>query len=94
MRYLTVDGMMSGTGVRDSVEGGYVSLDELDISPELTHEIVSWVEAYADAHRALYADRKGVEQLDRAGKEISAKLQRALPDAKISYYSNAFLRRV
>ena len=29
MRYLTVDGMISGTGVRDSVNGGYIELEKL-----------------------------------------------------------------
>ena len=35
MCYLTVDGMLSGTGIRDTVEGNHVDLSELALPAEL-----------------------------------------------------------
>jgi hypothetical protein len=37
--YLTVDGYFHGTGIRDSVEGGFVELELLAISPDLKDRI-------------------------------------------------------
>ena len=39
MYYLTVDGYFVGTGIRDSVEGGFIDLELLSISPDLKDRI-------------------------------------------------------
>jgi len=43
MRYLIVDGMLSRTGVRDAVDGGYVVLAELGVSPSVVEMIANWL---------------------------------------------------
>ena len=43
MRYLIVDGMLSGTGVRDAVSGGYVGLAELGLSQNAVEMIANWL---------------------------------------------------
>ncbi len=56
MKYLTVDGMFSGTGVRDSVEGGYLNLQKLELSGQLIARISAWLSDYEDAHFMQYED--------------------------------------
>jgi hypothetical protein len=46
MRYLTIDGMCSGTGIRDSVTGGYICPSELGLSEGLVARIDRWVKRY------------------------------------------------
>jgi hypothetical protein len=50
MRYLTIDGMLSGTGIRDSLAGGYLDLEEVGLSLELVQRIQKWVIEYETAH--------------------------------------------
>ncbi len=50
MKYLTVDGMLSGTGIRDSVDGGYLSPKALGLSMHLTEKLARWLERYEHAH--------------------------------------------
>lgn len=94
MRYLTVDGMLSGTGVRDSVEGGYVALSELSISADLAGRISSWLRLYENAHYEQYADRKCVASLDAEGVEICKELRKELGETKIDYFSAAEMRKI
>lgn len=39
MKYLVVDGELSGTGIRDAVEGDYIELDDLGLRDDLAHRI-------------------------------------------------------
>ena len=91
-RYLTVDGMLSGTGIRDSVEGGYLDPGELGVSAVLTERIVNWLARYERAHYVQFADAVEVDELDREGRAIAAQLQEQLPQAKIQYFSDAKMR--
>lgn len=93
MRYLTVDGMMSGTGVRDSVAGGYVRLSDLGLSPPLASRISEWVRAYTEAHLDGYRDGKRVAILDDEGLKICAAIRDEVPASKVEYYSDALMRR-
>lgn len=63
-RYLTVDGMLSGTGLRDSVEGGYLNPKEIGLSNVLTGRIGRWLTRYENAHYAGFEDRSEYETLD------------------------------
>ena len=94
MQYLTVDGMMSGTGIRDSVEGGYIKISELGISAELQSQIVEWLAAYEDAHYSQYADKDEIEKLDAEGLAIATSLQKELHEAKVEYYSSAKMEKM
>jgi hypothetical protein len=92
MRYLTVDGMMSGTGVRDSVAGGYLQLADLGLSAPLTSRISEWQLAYATAHFDGYRDRERVALLDEEGLKICAAIRDEIPASKVEYYSDALPR--
>lgn len=87
--YLTVDGYFHGTGIRDSVEGGFVELELLAISPSLKERIRKWVLQYEVEHYNNYANEKNIENLDREGKEIAILLKKELIDVKVKYYSAA-----
>lgn len=89
MRYLTVDGMLSGTGVRDTVEGGYLEHGELGLSPAFSDRISQWVARYEDCHYRDFQNAGQVGDLDAEGMEICRLLQCEIPDSKIQYFSAA-----
>lgn len=94
MRYLTVDGMFSGTGIRDSVEGGYVRPEDLGLSTELSKKIGSWLERYADAHYNQYKDSTLVSKLDSEGIEICGLIASEIVESKVDYYSSAKTKKL
>jgi hypothetical protein len=94
MIYLTVDGMLSGTGVRDTVEGGYLKLEEFNISDDLKSKISNWLSRYEGAHYSQYEDKSEVADLDGEGLHICAILRLEIPDSKIEYYSSAKMKKI
>ena len=94
MIYLTVDGMFSGTGIRDSVEGGYLKLEELNISDDLKNKISNWLSRYEDAHYSQYEDKSEVAGLDDEGLDICVMLRSEISDSKVEYYSSAEMKKI
>ncbi len=94
MRYLTIDGMLSGTGVRDSVEGGFISAKTLVLPAELAEKISKWVSRYEHAHYFEFRDKAEVAELDAEGLAICRMVLKELPDAKVQYYSSAEMKRI
>ena len=94
MRYLMVDGMQSGTGVRDPVCGGYVDLTELGLSPNVVEAIAIWLARYETAHYRQFDDAREVEVLDDIGLELRDRLARELPENKIGYFSAARMKKL
>ena len=88
-----IDGMMSGTGIRDAINGGYVEPSDLGLSSELTGDIERWVEEYRMAHMQGHPDHD-VAELDRVGLSIMARVQNELPTQKLGYYSDGRLERL
>jgi hypothetical protein len=86
--------MLSGTGVRDPVAGGYLYTDELGIPEALAHRIANWLAGYENAHYFNYKDKAEIARLDHEGIEIAKQLQNVLPEPLVDYYSNAELRRI
>lgn len=84
-----VDGMVSGTGVRDAVEGGYLTLTTLPLSPLLPADIEKWQGRYREAHHTSFIDKKAVTLLDADGLEFAARLAFELPGTKVGYFSDA-----
>jgi hypothetical protein len=93
MRYLTVDGMFSGTGIRDSYEGRYLSPSDLGLSPDLVSRLAAWLREYEGAHHSGYRNADHVARLDQEGQAISVAVRDQLPDAKVEYYSDALTKR-
>lgn len=93
MHYLTVDGMLSGTGIRNSVAGGYIDPSKLGISRGLIEKINQWLIRYERSHYNQFTDKNENKILDQEGLKITKQLQNELPGSKIEYYSSAELRK-
>ena len=93
VRYL-VDGMLSGTGIRDVVNGGYVKPQELNLSIGLQEMINQWISKYEDAHYDQYHSRKIVDELDKIGIEIANKIESERRAGDIGYFSNGLMIRL
>lgn len=94
MRYLTIDGMLSGTGVRDSLAGGYLDPREVGFSLELVRRIERWVIKYEAAHYRQFKDDAENQRLDQEGIEITRQARDLLPESKIEYFSNARMQKI
>ncbi|OUS23373.1 hypothetical protein A9Q98_14900 [Thalassotalea sp. 42_200_T64] len=94
MKYLIIDGMFSGTGIRDSVEGGYLNPAELGLSSELKRKISDWVSRYEDEHYLQYEDKSMVADLDAEGIKICNLLKSEIPNLKVEYYSTAEMKKI
>jgi hypothetical protein len=91
---LLVDGMLSGTGIRDAANGGYLEPHEIGLSDVLARRISMWLSAYEDAHFHQYNDQAKNEALDREGIEIAQAVRAELPTDKVGYFSNANMREI
>jgi hypothetical protein len=89
---LIIDGMLSGTGIRDSINGGYLELDELGISKELQAEITDWLRSYESAHFHNFKNHDVNKKLDKAGLEITDHVRKELPSTEVKYFSNAYMK--
>ena len=93
MRYLVIDACLNGTGIRDEYEGGYISLNELDLSPEIVNSINRWLLCYENEHYNGYINDILINELDNDGRKIASQIKKELGDVKISYYSDAKLTK-
>ncbi len=94
MRYLTIDGMLSGTGIRDAVEGGYVQLNTLGLSESLQQRVSRWVDRYEEAHYRQHDDPREVDALDAEGLCITQLVRTELPEWKVDYFSSAKMKKI
>jgi len=94
MRYLLVDGMLSGTGVRDAIGGEYVDLAELGLLPNVVQLITGWLTRYQAAHCRQFDDPREVQTLDEIGLELCGRLAQELPGSKIGYFSAARMEKL
>lgn len=92
--HIFVDGMLSGTGLRDAIKGGYIEPEDLGISSDLQVKISVWLERYANLHYANYKDDSEIHLLDNEGIEICKILKKEMPDIDVKYYSNAKLETI
>lgn len=88
---LVIDGMLSGTGVRDAVDGGYVGLAETGLSSLLVRDIARWQQEYEEAHFAGFPDDI-VAALDKQGIDLAVRAEDELPSKSIGYYSNGRMK--
>jgi hypothetical protein len=85
--------MLGGTGVRDTVEGGFLLLDELGLSTDLVSEIKAWVLKYAQEHYNGFRDKDANHSLDEEGFAIAQKIKEQRPECKIEYFSDAYMMK-
>jgi hypothetical protein len=92
--HLIIDGMLSGTGIRDGDQGGYLDASDLGISPSLSARISEWLGRYENAHFFQFEDKAENQLLDSQGLEIARLLKSELPNVRITYFSNAKLKEL
>ena len=88
-----IDGMMSGTGIRDAINGGYIEPSNLGLSRELARDIERWGGEYRTAHMQGHPEHD-VAELDRVGLSIMARAQNELPTKELGYFSDGRLKRL
>ena len=93
-RQLIVDGMLSGTGIRDANVGGYVEVREIGISSGLVKRLEEWLSEYENAHYCQFSDKVKNAELDVEGIAIARQIREQLPDILVEYFSNAEMRRM
>jgi hypothetical protein len=93
-RTLIVDGMLSGTGVRDAKAGGYVDPTELGFSTVLTKRIVKWLLEYENAHYHQFVDKAENRRLDEEGIAIAKQIRHEVSGAQVEYFSNAEMCKI
>lgn len=91
---LVVDGMLSGTGVRDGINGGYLELQGIGISDSLRRRINAWLSRYENAHYHQYENMNEASLLDQDGVEIARMLRTELPTATVKYFSSAIMKEI
>lgn len=90
---LLIDGMLSGTGVRDAVAGGYVAPNAIGLSAQLVADIAGWQRRYEEAHFAGFpAD--AVALLDDEGLALTSRVHGELGDKSVGYFSNGRMERL
>jgi len=88
-----IDGMLSGTGVRDTVNGGYVEPGAIGLSSLLVRDIAAWQQKYEEAHFAGFPEEL-VADLDEEGLVLSSRAAGELGGKSVGYYSNGRLKRL
>ena len=88
-----IDGMLSGTGIRDAINGGYVAPGDLALSPSLQAKIRAWQRAYEEAHFKGFPVAV-VAELDRSGQALALSVQEEKPELRVGYYSNGLMQRL
>ncbi len=93
MKYLVIDGMLNGTGIRDKYEGGYLSLDSLELPQSLRIKIKEWLSSYEQEHYNGFENTVNVDELDKTGIEIAKQIKTIL-NAKVEYFSSATMKEI
>ena len=89
MKYLVVDASLSGTGIRDKYEGGYLTSKELKLSSDITNRLNDWLLKYESEHYKGFPNGDIVNKLDQEGKEIALIIKTELSKVKLEYFSDA-----
>lgn len=88
-----IDGMLSGTGVRNAVDGGYVDPKSLGLSDRLADRIATWQAQYEEAHFAGFPNDR-VAELDKDGEALASMVSEELTGAMVGYFSNGLMKRL
>lgn len=88
-----IDGMLSGTGVRDAINGGYVEPCSIGISELLASDLSAWQQRYESCHFQDFPAELVIE-LDAEGISLAARAAVELPNRKVGYYSNGLMKKL
>jgi hypothetical protein len=88
---LLIDGMLSGTGLRDALNGGYIEPLAVGISSEIAAALTAWQTQYESAHFAGFPE-PDVSALDAQELILRDQVGSELPDKVVGYFSNGLMR--
>jgi hypothetical protein len=89
MKYLIIDAELSGTGIRNYYQGGYIIPEDLDLSVDTRDRLKEWLLKYENEHYNGFKDETLIDELDQEGKEIARVIKCEIADVKIQYFSSA-----
>jgi hypothetical protein len=89
MRYLVIDASLSGTGIRDKYEGGYLAPEDLGLSSNTIQSLNVWLSKYENEHYNGFTNDSIIDELDREGREIALLIRSELSEVKLEYFSDA-----
>ena len=90
-KYLTIDGMVSGTGIRDDKE--YIDPESLRLSSKLVKRLKVWHESYQTEFYKGYENESLTRCLDREGIEISKAVTKEYKECKVEYLSDSTFKK-
>lgn len=89
MKYLVIDAVLGGTGIRDKHEGGYIAPESLGLSYNVLKRLKEWLLKYENEHYKGFENNNNIDILDGEGKEIAFTIKSELGDVKMEYFSDA-----
>ncbi len=89
MRYLIIDAALSGTGIRDKYEGGYLAPEDLGLNSATIQRLNTWLLKYENEHYNGFTDNNFINELDREGKELALLIKSELSEVNLEYFSDA-----
>lgn len=89
MKYLIIEASLSGTGIRDKYEDGYIAPEGLGLSSATIQSLNAWLSKYENEHYNGFTDDNTIDELDRKGKEIALLIKNELAEVKLEYFSDA-----
>lgn len=92
-RYLIIDGMLNGTGIRNQYEGGYIDPESLGLSSAIIEKLRQWHRKYEEEYFNGYKNKVLIQELDEEGIKIAIVIKDELREGKISYFSDANLSK-
>lgn len=92
MKYLVIDALLHGTGIRDYYEGGYILPEDLALSKNIKERLEKFLSVYENEHYNNYSNETVIKKLDEEGKEIALMIKNELRNVKVSYFSDAEMK--
>ena len=89
MKYIVIDALLNGTGIRDKYEGGYIEPCSLGLSSATIIRLNDWLSEYRKEHDNGYIDSAIIDMLDQKGLEIAMRIKKELPEMNVEYFSDA-----
>ena len=74
-------------------KGGYIDMEDIDITLVLKNRIKNWLYGYADQGFRGYDDDDIINFLDDEGRCLAREIKKELSDVKVWYYSDARMSR-
>ena len=89
MKYIVIDALLNGTGIRDKYEGRYIEPCSLGLSSATIIRLNDWLSEYWKKHDNGYIDSAIIDMLDQKGLEIAMRIKKELPEMNVEYFSDA-----